>query len=682
MITNRSAVLLLLFMGSASARTEQPFYEYINEILIKSAPSKQAPNRSKKAKNKKVPENKPICEKDLAVKTLKDIEQKLLFVQLLQEEHPDKTFSNVLDKTSIESLELINRGEQFAALSRKFGVQTLFGDVMLTSLLACPLSDKAAIIQRQNFVRFLGENQHAENILNSALKEVHAGQEMLLTFFDDANAIDEQLLKQVYGPFGRSILATISYQTFDRLSMAFSFLMPLASGLSAVDNYKNIKKFLSDQPLTQAEKLAFVTTITTGFSLKAIKRAPKTFIDWHDPRKFLEDTGPTLTNKIGWATLRCGRTLGYDAFIAWTYYVRYRAEKINSAIYKNMQKRLMGVSKIVRSLQRINALVQEQPMLLTQVPELAPIVEFLNTHNNPELQKLLRLLQTSTFEGEPSYFSNHIRILRAYDLMCTHKQEFVPALEAIGVLDNFAAAAKLVAHGPTGSYCYVTLLDNQLPAINLHKFWNPLITFEQAKTNDATLGYIGDANMMLTGPNGSGKSTNMKAIVLNVLLAQTFGIAASENAAVTPFDKIYTYINVQENIQEGMSTFMAEAQRLEEINRAIASTATNKRCLTVIDEGMRGTVAAEGVARLTEVCQRICRISQSICVLATHFEEPTKLQEETNGLWVNYYVEINEPTPGEFERLFTLKRGTNNWWFTDEQKRKRFVDWLVKISAK
>jgi DNA mismatch repair protein MutS len=200
--------------------------------------------------------------------------------------------------------------------------------------------------------------------------------------------------------------------------------------------------------------------------------------------------------------------------------------------------------------------------------------------------------------------------------------------------------------------------------------------------NDVILGVQGDANMMITGPNGSGKSTNMKAIALNVLLAQTFGIAAAEQACLTPFNKICTYINVQENIQDGMSTFMAEAQRLEEIDHAITSITPNSRCLTLIDEGMRGTVASEGVKRLCDVCKRICMVPQSICIIATHFEEPTKLQEETHGHWINYYVEIDEPTPGNFVRLYTLKRGVNSAWFTNDQSRKRFVDWLVKTTTK
>ena len=152
MVMKKSGFLLLLFAGVAYAtESQQSFYDYLNQVLIKGTPIKQT-------KPKKLEKKSPVKPEDLAVKLPKELDQKLLFVQLLQNEYPEKTFGTVLDQAGIESLELASRCEHFAALSRAFGVRTLFGDVMLTSLLACPLTDVAAIKQRQAFVRSIGSH--------------------------------------------------------------------------------------------------------------------------------------------------------------------------------------------------------------------------------------------------------------------------------------------------------------------------------------------------------------------------------------------------------------------------------------------------------------------------------------------------------------------------------------------
>jgi len=689
----RRIVLALCFMVPVYAAGESvSFYDYWNDILLKADPEKQ---KQKKPESENVPLFvSQINPDEVAIKKIKDIDQRLIFVQMLKKEHPNKSFGDVLDQVGIEALELINRGEKFAALSRNFGVKTLFGEVMLTPLLVCPLVDGNAIKARQNTIRSFGSSEPSMACLREALGNIHDGQELLLTFFDEHSALEDRLVNGFYGTFcgwfGKNHFTIAVDRSLNRIYRAASFITPLIGFLSMADGLENVNKLtrwafgnsdISTEEVKERVKKFIIASFLGGWSIDAIKRAPQTLIDMHNPYKMIDGTEKTKLSKAGWMAFGVGKVVAYDAFIVFLYNELIKEEKVANAVFGNMQKRLMGVAQVIKGLKRINdVLCSDLHNYLS--PELAEIKKLFDGSASSGVKKLIDILQTSTFEGEISYFSNGVRILHAYNLMCEHKHELVPALEAVGVLDTFVAAADLIAHGPAGAYCYVDILDDQLPSIILKNFWNPLLAFDQAVKNSANLWAHADPNMVLTGPNGSGKSTNMKAIVLNVLLAQTFGIAAAESAAITPFNKIYTYINVQENIQEGMSTFMAEAQRLEAIDKAITSMDAGSRCLSIVDEGMRGTVAAEGVARLCNVFKRICQVPQSICIFATHFQEPTELQEQTQGRWINYYVEIDEPTPGTFVRLFTLKRGLNNWWFEDQQKRKRFVDWLVKTTQR
>jgi len=344
-----------------------------------------------------------------------------------------------------------------------------------------------------------------------------------------------------------------------------------------------------------------------------------------------------------------------------------------------MQERLIGIAKIVGGLEDIHHLMQKHPELIKNVPSLTHIATFFNEQKSSELQRLLKLLRKRTFKGKPSYFfSNTVRILLAFKLMESCKGELTLALEAAGELDAMYSVSRLLNNNNKAQYCFVEFVNNEKPIIKFEAFWNPLMDANKVEINSVHLGKTGDHNMMITGPNGSGKSTNMKAITLNILLGQTFGIAAAKRAIITPFDKINSYLNVQENLKQGMSTFMAEAQRLEEICQIITSIPKNKKCFTIIDEGLRGTVAEEGVKRICNMMRNIIQSDQSICILATHFKQPTYLEKET-GRISNYYVTIEEPSFGKFIRAYKFERGVNNWWFNDQQKRQRFIDWLIKI---
>lgn len=663
------------FSYSVVADDQQPLYDYLNEIILKSVPAQQAKVPDRKIGLPFSAQPARMRPEDVAIKAIKETEQKLLFLRLLQSEHPNKVLGGVLDTAAIESLDLVGRGEQFAALSRTFGTKTPFGDVMLAALLTNPLSDAGSITRRQNLLRHLQEKRSAVDDINQGLKEIRDGQALFFTFFDEANKFDDRLLQRVYGPFGKSVPAIVLFRMLDRAGLISNLVSPIIAYNNIADIKNLVDKIGAGQKISSQEVVLKMTGVN------AVLGIPRTLFDWHNPRALFCDAGSTFGQKAGTIALRCGRTMAVDAIMAWMLYFAVQEDRVSSAIFANMQTRLIGVAHVVRGLQRINMVMGKNPELLVQMPELKPLADLFDKKRDAALKKLLALLQTRTFQKEPAYFSNGIRILHAYRLMYERGHDFVPALEAVGLLDNFVAAAELMVHGAPGAYCYVTLSDSSLPVIKLKKFWSPLLDYAKAKVNDVELGIGGDANMMLTGPNGSGKSTNMKAIVLNVALAQTFGIAAAQEAEITPFQKIYTYLNVQENIQQSLSTFMAEARRLKQIEDSITKLPTGTRCLSIIDEGMTGTVASEGVARLCDVCCNICLVPGSTCILATHFEEPTKLEAETSGRWVNYHVEIAEPTPGNFVRLFTLKRGLNDWWFNDHQKRKRFIDWLVQLRA-
>ena len=403
----------------------------------------------------------------------------------------------------------------------------------------------------------------------------------------------------------------------------------------------------------------------------------------------------SIKDNIRWA----GNSKTSQAYIGLSYliadfihgYCAYSAMQniqFDNTILNNLQIRLMGVAKIAEGLTELTTLAQEANLasLTLLVRDIEQLLA--HTQGSSDLGYLVSHLLSSTFKGtDPSYWSNRPRILATYTLLNENKTAFVPALRAAGMVDALQAAAQLYLDHQEQSarYSFVTFVNDARPTVQLTNFWNPLMKADQAVCNTVHLGKGGDKNMLLTGPNGSGKSVNMKAIALNIILAQAFGIAAADQAILTPFSMIETYLNEQEDLQQGLSTFMTEAKKLDDICRKIRSLKPGEKIFVLMDEMLKGTVEEAGAQKVYAAGLELAQQDNAICIMATHFLKPTDLEHDTNHAFVNYHVELLEPELGQFIRTFKLVPHANLWWFgkndTDAAKRGRFIRWLTSLNS-
>ena len=99
---------------------------------------------------------------------------------------------------------------------------------------------------------------------------------------------------------------------------------------------------------------------------------------------------------------------------------------------------------------------------------------------------------------------------------------------------------------------------------------------------------VGDGKtvVFLTGPNMAGKTTYLKAVALSAFLAHLGMGVPAQRLRLSPLTGIYSSLSPEENLQEGLSYFMAEVRRVREIAEAVASRQKN---LVVIDEVFLGT---------------------------------------------------------------------------------------------
>ncbi len=188
-------------------------------------------------------------------------------------------------------------------------------------------------------------------------------------------------------------------------------------------------------------------------------------------------------------------------------------------------------------------------------------------------------------------------------------------------------------------------------------FWNPFIHHSLVIANDLDLNPE-HRNMVITGPNAGGKSTLIKAIAINLLLAQSLCIAAADSCTITPFYSIGTYLNVIDNIASGNSLFKAQVLRAQQMVDLVEKTPPHEHSFLALDEMFNGTSATESKVIAYSVGKHIGQFARSICILATHFPLLTHLANELSS-FSNYKVSVDiDPVLG-IHYPFKLERGSS-----------------------
>jgi MutS-like protein len=122
---------------------------------------------------------------------------------------------------------------------------------------------------------------------------------------------------------------------------------------------------------------------------------------------------------------------------------------------------------------------------------------------------------------------------------------------------------------------------------------HPLLPPERCVGNDVSLG-PGGRFLLVTGSNMSGKSTLLRAIGLNVILAQAGAPVCAQSLRMPPVG-LATSMRVQDSLEQGVSYFMAELRRLklvvDELRQVAASG--DRMPVFLLDEILSGTNSGE-----------------------------------------------------------------------------------------
>lgn len=201
----------------------------------------------------------------------------------------------------------------------------------------------------------------------------------------------------------------------------------------------------------------------------------------------------------------------------------------------------------------------------------------------------------------------------------------------IGEVDTYKSCAKSsVKFG----YCRPSVIPKTDSFIHAVNFRHPLVerinqhtdyvphSIQLGKpTDDLNLPNVPDMDgLLLYGLNASGKSTCMKAMGINLVMAQAGMYVAAESFTYAPYSKILTRILSNDNIFKGLSSFAVEMSEL----RGIIARADNSS-LILGDEICHGTETISGVSIVASSLQRLSD-RKAHYIFATHLHQLTDLE--------------------------------------------------------
>lgn len=202
-----------------------------------------------------------------------------------------------------------------------------------------------------------------------------------------------------------------------------------------------------------------------------------------------------------------------------------------------------------------------------------------------------------------------------------HRDELRTWIASVGEFEALSSLAGFAYEHPA---CTYPDLRDGAPQLVARGLRHPLLPEASAVPNDLQLSPE-HALLIVSGPNMAGKSTLLRAIGLNVVLAQCGAPVCCGNLQLTPL-AIGASIQVQDSLQGGLSRFYAEIRR----HKQIVDVAADHPTLYLLDELLSGTNSHDRRVG-TEALLHSLLARHAIGIITTHDLALTEIAEQVGG---------------------------------------------------
>jgi ABC-type multidrug transport system fused ATPase/permease subunit len=202
-------------------------------------------------------------------------------------------------------------------------------------------------------------------------------------------------------------------------------------------------------------------------------------------------------------------------------------------------------------------------------------------------------------------------------------------------LYEFEALNSLAEYGYTNpGFTFPEIHKKNSSKLEIKKLGHPLLPYDKRVSNDFSI--TANEIIIITGSNMSGKSTFLKTLGVNFVLAFCGAPVCAENFSTTIF-RIFTCIKINDNLNEGLSYFYSEVQRLKVIYDNIQVT-NEPPLFFLVDEIFKGTNNRERLIGSREYIKSL--IGKNGCgAISTHDLELVNLGKEFDSISNKHFKE-------------------------------------------
>lgn len=199
-------------------------------------------------------------------------------------------------------------------------------------------------------------------------------------------------------------------------------------------------------------------------------------------------------------------------------------------------------------------------------------------------------------------------------------------------------------------WCFPRLTEDEHYTLRADALGHPLLREELRVTNDFSLENEHRIDI-ITGSNMAGKSTFLRTLGVNCVLAYT-GAPVCASAMELTNMKIFTYMRIKDSLNESISTFRAELNRLQLLLQEVEQ---GEKLYFLIDEMLRGTNSADKYKGSKAIIEKLIS-GNAVGIVATHDLQISELEERYPDYVRNFYFDIHvEGQEMQFD--YKLKHG-------------------------
>ena len=296
-------------------------------------------------------------------------------------------------------------------------------------------------------------------------------------------------------------------------------------------------------------------------------------------------------------------------------------ERLRNILFTND---ILRIRRYVRNMREFYLKVRDKnenvkSLFIKYLPQCSSLFDIKINENeslNDEQKELFNLI-----------FSNKVikgtkEITRFYYLFYKYLEMFAKIIVEIQYVGSYVNAAMLLH---SGKFCIPKFRYSGENYIKMQDVVHPYL-IDGGVRNSFELGEkeTGIRNMIFSGSNGTGKTTFQFAVVDNVILAQSLGIACCSEYSATVFDKIISMSNARTDLSEGLSGYTSEVEMVKDCLSYLSEN-KDKRILLISDEPLSTTDPdfADWIVEL--IFRSIFSYPNVTSIVATHFKSPKKI---------------------------------------------------------